>query len=289
MSLIFPSSPSSGTIVTRNGRSYKWNGKAWEFAGGGTPVAAWSSVPELPTSSGTAGDVAYDGTYFYTATAADTWKRVAWDAWRVYTVPLLLRFNNNFTNSGSATVSVNANSVTSSATQSKFGGYSAYFSGSSSYINFANEPGLAFGTDDFTLEMWVYFIGTAGCNLWDGRSEGAVSSFPVISVNGSGKIGFDPNGIRAIEGPTVSADKWYHVAVSRASGVSRLFVDGIQYGGDAADTNNYANDETGPVIGIYKPALAAPFSGYIDSVRVTQGLARYTSSFFAPAVEFPAP
>lgn len=86
MSLIFPSSPSSGTIVTRNGRSYKWNGKAWEFAGGGTPVAAWSSVPELPTSSGTAGDVAYDGTYFYTATAANTWKRVAWQTWLDYLV-----------------------------------------------------------------------------------------------------------------------------------------------------------------------------------------------------------
>jgi hypothetical protein len=41
----------------------------------------WSSVPASPTASGTAGQIAYDGSYFYLATAANTWKRSSLATW----------------------------------------------------------------------------------------------------------------------------------------------------------------------------------------------------------------
>ncbi len=248
---------------------------------------SWSSVPASSTASGTAGQIAYDANYQYICVATNAWKRVPLPTWPV--VPLLLRFNNNFTNSGTDTISVNPSGVTTSSAQSKFGGYSAYFSGTDSYINFGGESGLAFGTGDFTLEMWAWFASVGNCNLWDGRSEGAVSTFIVISLANSGKIGFDPNGVRQITGPTLSTSQWYHIAVARESGVSRLFVDGVQHGGDYADTNNYSNDATGPVIGIYKPALVAEFSGHIDELRVCKGSALYTANFTPLNTQFPAP
>lgn len=41
----------------------------------------WQSPPDTPTSTGIAGDNAFDGNYFYVCVAANTWKRVAWDVW----------------------------------------------------------------------------------------------------------------------------------------------------------------------------------------------------------------
>jgi hypothetical protein len=41
----------------------------------------WHSVPSKATSSGTAGDMAYDTTYFYVCVASNTWKRTALSSW----------------------------------------------------------------------------------------------------------------------------------------------------------------------------------------------------------------
>lgn len=48
--------------------------------GGGSGLS-WSSVPASATSTGTAGQIAYDGSYFYVATASNTWRRAAFTAW----------------------------------------------------------------------------------------------------------------------------------------------------------------------------------------------------------------
>lgn len=51
------------------------------FGGG----VSWSTPPASPVATGTAGEMAYDGTYYYVCTATNTWKRVAWDVtWVAY-------------------------------------------------------------------------------------------------------------------------------------------------------------------------------------------------------------
>ena len=40
-----------------------------------------SSVPALASSTGAAGQIAYDSTYIYVCVATDTWKRVAIATW----------------------------------------------------------------------------------------------------------------------------------------------------------------------------------------------------------------
>ena len=39
------------------------------------------AAPASASASGTAGDIAYDSSYFYVCTATDTWKRVAIATW----------------------------------------------------------------------------------------------------------------------------------------------------------------------------------------------------------------
>lgn len=49
-------------------------------AGGGSGLT-WSSVPASATASGTAGQIAYDSSYFYICTAAGAWVRYATAVW----------------------------------------------------------------------------------------------------------------------------------------------------------------------------------------------------------------
>jgi len=84
MPFSFPSSPSVGQQSTQNGRAYSWSGYAWELvpASGGL---TWSTAPASATASGTAGQIAYDGDYFYVATAENTWERAALSTWSPFT------------------------------------------------------------------------------------------------------------------------------------------------------------------------------------------------------------
>jgi hypothetical protein len=44
-------------------------------------LGTWVSVPATATSTGTAGQIAYDGTHFFVCSATDTWLRVAIATW----------------------------------------------------------------------------------------------------------------------------------------------------------------------------------------------------------------
>jgi len=80
-----PASPTVGQLYTANGRTWSWTGAAWELTSGSG--LSWSSVPTSATASGTAGQIAYDNAngFFYVATAASTWKRVALSTWSPFT------------------------------------------------------------------------------------------------------------------------------------------------------------------------------------------------------------
>jgi len=78
MPFSFPSSPSVGQQSVQNGRTYSWTGAAWELvAASGSSGLSWSSVPASATATGTAGQIAYDGSYFYIATATNAWARAS--------------------------------------------------------------------------------------------------------------------------------------------------------------------------------------------------------------------
>ena len=53
----------------------------WDEGGGGM---SWETAPDSTTSSGTAGDVAYDTTYFYVCVANNSWKRTELSTWVNY-------------------------------------------------------------------------------------------------------------------------------------------------------------------------------------------------------------
>lgn len=70
---------------------------------------------------------------------------------------------------------------------------------------------------------------------------------------------------------------WHHVAVSRKDGITRLFINHILHA-EAADNTNYTSTDK---LRIGSAAITCSkihngFDGYIDSIKITKGLSRYS-------------
>jgi hypothetical protein len=78
MPFSFPASPSVGATSTQNGREYRYAGNnVWELVAASGGGLTWSAVPASATASGTAGEIAYDGSNLYIATGTNNWVRFA--------------------------------------------------------------------------------------------------------------------------------------------------------------------------------------------------------------------
>lgn len=167
---------------------------------------------------------------------------------------------------------------------------SVYFQSSGSgYLSIASNSAIALGSGDFTLEMFVYNIGSSGSlatqHIWDQRNgtSGAGVIQPLLLTGASGYIWYVAGANRIVSGAAAAAlYSWNHLAVSRSSGVTKMFVNGTQANSDYVDTNNYPagslrigqnNDGT---------ATNQLFDGYIADLRVTVGNALYTANFTPP-------
>ena len=153
--------------------------------------------------------------------------------------------------------------------------YSTYFDGTGDYLSAPSNTAFAFGTGDYTLEFWVYstiaFSGVI-C-LYNNNSGGYFLQYNTGTGLQTGVAGSSATGTYAT---TLTANSWNHIAVSRASGSSKCFVNGTQVGTTVSDSTNYAQN------GAYIGALYngdQPLRGYISNLRVVKGTALYTSNF----------
>jgi hypothetical protein len=65
-----------------------------------------------------------------------------------------------------------------------------------------------------------------------------------------------------------------------------MFKNGTQVGTSFADTQTVSSTRAF-LIGTRDDNLNYSFEGYIDDLRITKGVARYTSNFTPPAAPFP--
>jgi hypothetical protein len=169
-----------------------------------------------------------------------------------------------------------------STTQSKYGGASGYFDGSGDYLDTSGTGiATAFGTGDFTIEFWYYPLTVSvQQNLVD--KIGSASN--AIYMSSAGVLKYYVGADR-ITGSTLSANTWYHIALVRYSGTTKLYVNGVQSGASYADTNNYALNTGSPRIGAaFNNTVSV--NGYIDDFRISR-FARYVSNFTPPTAALP--
>ena len=174
-----------------------------------------------------------------------------------------------------------------STTTKKFNS-SIQFDGSAGcYALAGNSTQFTFGTGDFTIEMWAYFNNvTSAMVLFDCRS--AQGTYPLLYLNTTGQLFYYVNSAIVITGTALTASTWYHIAVSRVSGSTRLFVNGAQQGSTWADATNYLCAAKGAIIGIDYGLASSMMNGYIEDLRITKGIGRYTSGFTVPATSMGA-
>ena len=168
--------------------------------------------------------------------------------------------------------------------QFKFGSTSINFPADGDYVSFPSVPGLGYGDEDFTIEFWVRFSGIDAANniIFDQRVSNA-SARIVFYYDGAGnQLLIFRSGSNIITGSSKSIDTWYHFALARQNGSTRFFVDGTQEGSTAADSVTYGQD--GVILGEDAQNLGGGtgFRGWIDDLRITKGIARYTTTFTAP-------
>jgi len=198
-----------------------------------------------------------------------------------------------FTDSGPNALAVTATSVTISTTQSKYGGASASFNGTSSSLDVA--AGITLGTSDFTLEGWIYLTSLPPNTIFN---AGTIIDLRNTDTNDSMFFGITPSGsiyIYVINGNKIQSangaiaiNTWYHVAVVRKNSSTAMYLNGTQVSSSWADTTNYPA-VTGRSFRIGKSVFVgypSYLNGYIDDFRISR-FARYVSNFTPPTAALP--
>ena len=167
------------------------------------------------------------------------------------------------------------------------GYYSNYFDGTGDYLTVPSNAAFAMGSGDFTIEMWVYPVSIpTDTPLIDGRDGAGTAVKPCLFIQQSSNnfIYYVNGGIR-IQGGTPSLKTWQHVALVRNSGSTKFYINGTQAGSTYTDTNNYLT--CGYRIAAFNDGSTSYcLNGYIDDLRITKGVARYTSTFTPPTSAF---
>jgi hypothetical protein len=183
-----------------------------------------------------------------------------------------------------------AGGATQSTANSKFGGKSAYFSGSTDAVSFAD---VALGTGDFSVELWFNTTSSvAYAQLIGNETSGSGSGFSLLINNDSstgGQLAVYARGGGVVTSPTGtdwSDGAWHHLALSRSGSTVRLYGDGALLG-TGTDSGSYTGGSW--YVGSNGSYSGRNMSGYIDDVRVTKGSARgYTGSTISvPTAPFP--
>jgi hypothetical protein len=215
------------------------------------------------------------------------------------TVPLTATTNTQYlmlgTNGGIVDTTMQNNLVTTGAilstTQSKFGGTSMYFNGSSR-LTLPTGPNLNL-TGTFTIEFWVYFSATLPsyaelvCTSSNGTA-GANMTEIYVTANGTLAYYAQGSGVLTSSAGVVTTNTWYHIALVKNGTSQALYVNGTSVA--SATSSVQPNSGYSWTIGDRIASAGSgqyPLTGYIDDLRITNGVARYTANFTAPAVAFP--
>lgn len=191
-----------------------------------------------------------------------------------------------------------------STARQKFGSGSALFDGSGDYLTVYNNGDYNFGTGDLTVEAWVYIAGNSSANAASQRlalifavSNGTNDTFE-FGLNGDGTttgtglyIYTSAKGAADNVSASISQGAWHHVAVCRASGTVRFYLDGNKIGSDLAYAYACGHATNWPAIGgrSYSSNYYHYLNGNLDEVRATKA-ARYTgATYTVPTAPFQNP
>jgi hypothetical protein len=196
-------------------------------------------------------------------------------------------------NSPSPKTAIVSGNASLSNLQSHSGGTSCRLDGAGDSISFADHADFAFGTGDFTIEFWIYPLAVSSFyGLLTKAGSTGTSPFLLHLNAGTLRLYLSANGSTwdIVNGGvigSISVNTPYHIAVTRSGTTFRSFRNGVLGWNGTSSLSLY--DSPNPLrIGCNFGAAgeAQFFNGYIDEVRLTKGVARYTANFTPPTDAF---
>ena len=199
-----------------------------------------------------------------------------------------------FTDSSIIPKTVTRNQGTTVTAIKKFGTAAGYFDGSGTYptgnLVVANDSDFDF-TGDFTIDFWLYLPSNAaslknqkilGCSLVSGSWVG----WHIKKDNLNLRLNWEGSGFNTQFSSDVAVETWTHVAVVRSGTTTTGYLNG---------TSAMSLSQSGTVTsGSYDFAVGAEHNDanwdypvmHIDEIRISKGIARWTSNFTAPDLPY---
>jgi hypothetical protein len=210
-------------------------------------------------------------------------------------VTLLMHMNGNFTDQKGHTFTATNATATGAG---KFGSNSASIG--TGYITTPSSSDWQFKSSDFTVESWVYvpdatylansavIVGTHGTGSTDGwtvylNTNGTATGWTTSSG------GFGTGNHAVTSASPINYASWNHVAFVRNGNVLTIYLNGV--GNSVTISNGYSvyNTPNSLRIGanVNNGNNFTKSGALIDEVRITKGVARYTTNFAPPQSAFP--
>ena len=191
--------------------------------------------------------------------------------------------NNTFLDSSTNNFTVTRNGNTTQGTNTPFSqdaGYWSNYNPTASSLTVATNAAFTYGVSDFTMECWVYLTTTGAIQyVIDQRNSGTANAIiPAIYVSAANVLTYFVSNAAQITGTTaLTVGAWYHVAVSRSTLSTKMFLNGVQEGSTYTDANSYAASRV--VIGSNAATAGNYLVGYVSNVRLVNGTGVYTTTF----------
>jgi Concanavalin A-like lectin/glucanases superfamily len=175
----------------------------------------------------------------------------------------------------------------------KFGGSSMLFDGTGDYVTTPDSADFTLGSGDFTVDFWFKCNAASGVQAilagqMDSSATVSTISFYIERSTGdviNAIISDGASGV-AVTGTTQFTPSlntgWHHVALMRSGNVLKLFIDGVQEGGNVAFTGSVADSSNALSVGRGGEVTSATWNGWIDEFRLTVGEAKWTANFAPP-------
>jgi hypothetical protein len=170
----------------------------------------------------------------------------------------------------------------------KYGNSSLYFDGTGDYIGIFSpkETVRVWWGKSFTIEFWIYgnawqqeTVNTAPVIIGNMNPSGGSQNYWSFGPLTNGTVRwyyFNGSGQNITTTTALSTGQWYHLAFVNNNGSIAIYINGT-------------SSATGTVSGTPQSGVAYPicvgssngvsFNGYLDDLRITNGVARYTSNF----------
>ena len=202
----------------------------------------------------------------------------------------------NYTNAGITDSSMINNLETVgnaqiSTAQSKFGGGRMSFDGTGDWLIAPRWTGIN-ASENLTMETWIYMTAspsTLRMIVSDLNASNAnQSTYWTITTSGM-SAQFGTSAETSANGTfSFSANTWYYIALVRNSNVISMYVNGTSISmANSSQSASFLTNSSILYVGRWGGSPAYEYIGYINDLRITRGIARYTSNFAPPTTAFP--